>query len=291
MLKILRIFIALHIHCVCRLHLRYRQMPQKVISIMSNSGGVGKTTLAVNLAFQLARKGKSVALLGCDPNGSLTLFCGLDDPPSNKTMDWVLRSDFDGHYPLFPVWRDRVKGVDACLGGLPLTETSQRLVLDKRGAYLLADALEDHPLPHDVVLIDCPGTIEHLHIAALSASTGVLITLKPEDKDIDAMAKLLEWISSTRTELRLKPAPSVIGVVPNGAKDRAMHRDNLGLSEIEGLPDIMRHMQIELFPTVRDSAYIANAAAAGLPLGLYRPGEAINDIYKKIAETVIKEEH
>ena len=192
-------------------------MLKKVISIMSNSGGVGKTTLTVNLAYQLARKGKKVAMFGCDPNGSLTLFCGLDDPSKEKTMDWVLRPDFKGDYPLFPVWRDHIKGIDACLGGLPLTESTQRLVLDKRGAYLLADALEDYPLPHDVLIIDCPGTIEQLHIAALSASTDVIITLKPEDKDMDAMAKLLEWISLTRTELRLKPAPKVLGVEPNGA--------------------------------------------------------------------------
>lgn len=265
-------------------------MAKKVISIMSNSGGVGKTTLTVNLAYQLAKKGKSVAMFGCDPNGSLTLFCGLEDPPAEKTMDYVLRSDFKGDYPLFPAWRSNVDGIDACLGGLPLTETSQRLVLDKRGAYLLADALEDYPLAHDIILIDCPGTIEHLHVAALAASTDVLITLKPEDKDMDAMAKLLEWISNTRSELRLKPAPEVLGIVPNGAKNRAMHRDNLGLTEdIQGLPDIMQQMQIRMFPTIKDSAYVANAAAAGLPLGIYRPGEPINKLYEKIALEIIDE--
>lgn len=266
---------------------------QKVISVMSNSGGVGKTTLTVNLAYQLARQNLKVAMLGCDPNGSLTLFCGLEDPPSEQTMDKVLRSDFDGNYPLFPAWRDRIEGVDACLGGLPLTTTAQRMVLDKRGSYLLADALEDYPLPHDVILIDCPGTIEQLHISALSASTDILITLKPEDKDIDAMAKLLEWVSITRTELRLKPAPQVLGVVPNGAKPRrAMHRDNLGLSNIDGLmslPDAMEQMQIRMFPTINDNAYIANAAAAGLPLGLFRPGEATNTIYEQIAMTIIRD--
>lgn len=268
------------------------KMPQQVISIMANSGGVGKTTLTVNLAYQLACRGKSVAMFGCDPNGSLTLFCGLDDPPPEKTLDYVLRPEFKGDYPLMPVWRDQIKGVDACLGGLPLTATAHRLVLDNRGAYLLADALEDYPLPHDVILIDCPGTIEQLHVAALSASTGVLITLKPEDKDLDAMAKLLEWISTTRSELRLKPAPQVMGVVPNGAKKRAMHRDNLGLSGIEGvigLPEIMNQMQIRMFPTIKDNAYIANAAAAGLPLGLYRSNDLSNQVYKKIVDAIIKE--
>ncbi len=262
-----------------------------VVSIMSNSGGVGKTTLTINLAFQLAKQGKKVAMFGCDPNGSLTLFCGLDDPETHQTLDRVMRTDFDGNYPLFPVWRDRLDGIDACLGGLPLIETAQRLVLEKRGAYSLADVLEDNPLPHDYLLIDCPGTIEQLHIAALAASSEILIILKPEDKDLDAVAKLIEWITKTRTELRLKPSPQIMGVVANGVKDRAMHRDNLGMSELEGLvslPDILQHMDIPMFPSIKDNAYVANSVAAGLPLGLYRPGEPINKIYEKIANALIE---
>jgi chromosome partitioning protein len=265
-------------------------MPQRRIAIMSNSGGVGKTTLAVNLAYQLARQKQKVALFGCDPNGSLTLFCGLEDPLADQTIDYVLRPDFAGQYPLFPVWRDHIPGIDACVGGLILTETAQRLVLSKRGEYMLLDKLEDYPLPHDVLIFDCPGTIEQIHTVALAASTHLLLTLKPEDKDIDALAKLLNWVYESRQELRLNPAPEILGVVPNGFKDRAMHRDNLGLSQladVESLPDILRQMEIALFPTIRDSAYIANAAAAGLPLGIYRPGEPINDIYRKVAQAIV----
>lgn len=264
---------------------------KNIVSIMANSGGVGKTTLTINLAFQLARKGKTVAMFGCDPNGSLTLFSGLDDPEPSDTLDRVMRTDFDGKYPLYPVWQDRIEGVEACLGGPPLLETSQRLVFEKRGAYSLADALEDYPLPHDYLLIDCPGTIEQLHITALAVSTDVLITLKPEDKDLDAVSKLLEWITKTRSELRLKPAPQVLGVLANGMKNRVMHRDNLGLSDLpdlESLPDILERLGIPLFPIIKDNAYIANSAAVGLPLGLYRPGEPINKIYEEIATALIK---
>ncbi|MBD0335441.1 MAG: ParA family protein [Cyanobacteria bacterium Co-bin13] len=265
-------------------------MPQKRIAIQSNSGGVGKTTLAVNLAYQLARKKQTVALFGCDPNGSLTLFCGLDDPVPDQTVDYILRPEFAGDYPLFSAWGDRISGIDACLGGLILSETAQRLTMTKRGEYLLADKLEDYPLPHDIIIFDCPGTIEQLHTVTLAASTHILITLKPEDKDIDAVAKLIDWIYRTRQELRLKPAPDILGIVPNGFKDRAMHRDNLGLSniaDIETLPDIMRTMGISMFPKINDSAHIANAAAAGLPLGLFRPGEPANRIYAEIADAVI----
>ena len=75
--------------------------------------------------------------------------------PKN-TLDYVLRPEFEGNYPLFSVWQDHIEGIEACLGGLVLTDTAQRLVLSKRGEYLLADKLEDYPLSHDVIIFDCP---------------------------------------------------------------------------------------------------------------------------------------
>lgn len=264
---------------------------QKRISIMSNSGGVGKTTLAINLAYQLAKAGKSVALFGCDPNGSLTLFCGLDDPlDDDQTLDYVLRPSFDGQYPLYSVWSEKMRGVECCLGGLVLSRTATRLVNETRGDYLLADKLEDHPLPHDIVIFDCPGTIEQMHTVALAASTHALFTIKPEDKDVDALAKLVEWFYEKRDALRLRPTPEILGIVPNGYKDRAMHRDNLGMGSDRNrisLYDIMDKLGIVVFPVVRDLAHIANAGANGLPLGLFRPGEQANEMYAQIAEAVI----
>ena len=265
---------------------------QKRISVMSNSGGVGKTTLAINLAYQLSRLGKTVALFGCDPNGSLTLFCGLDDPPDDQTLDVVLRPDFKGAYPLFSAWPDRIKGVDCCLGGLVLSKTAIRLVNETRGENLLADKLEDYPLPHDVLIFDCPGTIEQMHTIALAASTHAILTIKPEDKDVDALAKLIEWFYEKRDALRLKPTPEILGLVPNGFKDRAMHRDNLGTGSDPkrvSLYDIMEHLGINVFPDIKDQAHIANAGANGLPLGIFRPGEGANAIYTQIAETISKE--
>lgn len=267
-------------------------MTQIRIASMSNAGGTGKSTLVVNLAYQLARKGKTVCMLGCDPNGSLTLFAGLNDPPeANQTLDRVLRKDFDGDWPLFPVWRDRISGIDACLGGLVLIETAKRLDQESRGSYMLADALEDHPLPHDIILFDCPGTIERFHEVVLTASTKVLIVTKVEDKDVDASFKLISWLYATRKDLRIKPPPDILGLVPNGyRKDRAMHRDNLGRDPGRSLPAALEAMGIRLFPSIRDSAHIANAGANGLPLGIYRPGEPINQIFELISTAILKDE-
>ena len=269
-----------------------QRQKQKRIAIMSNAGGTGKSTLAINIAYQLARLGKTVCLIGCDPNGSLTLFAGLEDPPESKlTLDRVLDFEFDGRWPLFSVWRDRISGVDACLGGLPLVKTAKRLEHDSKGVSRLTYALEDYPLPHDILIFDCPGTIELFHEVTLTASTHLLIVIQPEDKDIDAMGKLLAWIYESRRRLRLKPAPRILGVVPNRyRKDRAMHRDNMGDAPEESLPSALEAMGIEQFPVIRDSAHVANASANGLPLGLWRSGEELNKIFEKIASAVVAAE-
>lgn len=265
---------------------------QKRISVMSNAGGTGKSTLVINIAYQLARLGQTVAIFGCDPNGSLTLFAGLADPPeAEETLDRVLRADFDGKWPLFPVWKEDIQGVDACLGGPTLIQTSKRLDQDSRGVLRLVDSLEDHPLHHDTILFDCPGTIERFHEVALCASTGVLVVSKLEDKDIDACFKLFTWVFNSQKALRIKPPPNVIGLVPNVyRKERAMQRDNLhGKDDQLGLKGVLNEMNIRLFPPIRDSAYIANAGAYGLPVGLYRPGEEVNRQFEVIARTIMEQ--
>lgn len=262
-------------------------MGQVKVAIMSNAGGTGKSTTTVNVAYQLARLDKSVCLLGCDPNGSLTLFTGLPDPDDVDTLDRVLTPSFDGSWPLFPVWRDRIEGIDACLGGLVLVEAAKRIDKESRGSYLLADALEDHPLPHDVVLIDCPGTIERYHEVALAASNAVLVAIRPVDKDVDAGFKLIDWIYRTCKSLRLKPSPEILGVFVNGyRKDLAMHRDNMGDDPERSLPLALKNMGIWMFPVVRETAHLANASASGLPLGIWRPGEDANSSFEEIAKAI-----
>ncbi|MEM0978796.1 MAG: ParA family protein, partial [Cyanobacteria bacterium P01_H01_bin.58] len=81
---------------------------------MSNAGGSGKTTLAVNVAYELASLGHSVCLFGFDPNASLTMFVGQEEPLPEDTLDRVFRLDFNGEWPLFDCWSDRTDKVQVC---------------------------------------------------------------------------------------------------------------------------------------------------------------------------------
>ena len=87
---------------------------QVILSVISNAGGSGKTTLATNLAYELARsqisrRPCSVALLDLDPQGSLSLFCGLEKPSiPEQSVSVALTDSFSGSWPVVPCWTEYV---------------------------------------------------------------------------------------------------------------------------------------------------------------------------------------
>lgn len=198
------------------------------LAVISNAGGSGKTTLSVHLAYELARKQLNVALMDLDPQGSLTLFCGLAPPEPEQTLAAVLKDNFKGTWPLTPCWKEHTDKVAICQGGMVLTETADELVLHKRGAYLLGDCLMDYPLEHDLIIFDCPATLGPLPLMALAASTHIVIPVQLEPKSIQGAAHLLEWYYFHCKHLRLNPQPEIVGFVPNQYDARrAAHRQIL----------------------------------------------------------------
>jgi len=130
-------------------------------------------------------------------------------------------------------------------------------------------------------------------VKAIDASSGVASSIAQArtQSSLPRMRSTRFSPVEKRDALRLKPAPEILGLVPNSFKDRAMHRDNLGSGvdkERVSLYDIMDNLGITVFPVVKDQAHIANAGANGLPLGLFRPGEAANEIYAQIAKSIVE---
>jgi chromosome partitioning protein len=249
------------------------------LAVISNAGGSGKTTLSVHLAYLLAKRSLSVALMDLDPQGSLTLFCGLSPPEPEHTLSAVLQDNFDGSWPLTPCWTEHTDKVVICQGGMVLTQTADELVLHKRGAYLLGDCLTDHPLEHDLIIFDCPATLGPLPLMALAACTHIVIPVQLEPKSIQGAAHLLEWYYYHCKHLRLKPVPEIIGFVPNQYDARrATHRQMLA-----ALPSQLEQMNIRAFGAIRDSAEFVNASGQGLPLHIHRPSHPAKSDFKEIA--------
>lgn len=254
------------------------------LAILSNAGGSGKTTLSAHLAYLLGKKGISVCLIDLDPQGSLNLFCGQPTPEPEKSLAKVLHDDFQGNYPLINIWSDHTKNVQLLSGGLALSQSANDIAKHLRGAYLLSDRLQDYPLLHQVIIFDCPATLSILPTLALAACTHILVPIQLQPKAIDGSAKLWEWIEEIQKTLRLKPEPSILGVVP-GQYNKSLAIERMFL---ESLPQKLKALAIECLPAIRFSAEIVNASAFGQPLHLYRPGHPACADFNPVTDLIIK---
>ena len=253
-------------------------MRQIVLAILSNAGGVGKTTLAVHIAYSMVKRGFNVLMIDLDPQRSLDVFCGLQPAEPSVTLVNVLSKDFKGDWSCVPVWSE--SKINVCQGHPLLAEIANELVIRKRGEYALADRLKSHPLPHDLIILDCPATLGMLNTNALAASTHVLVPVQLEMKAISGSAELIEWCINTSDELQLKPSPTILGLVPSMYDEKvAMHRQYL-----EQLPEIAQKLQVKLYPKIRNSNEFKNASAYGLSLHSYRPKHPATKDFKQITD-------
>jgi chromosome partitioning protein len=244
---------------------------QVVLWIGANAGGVSKTTLTVHIGYEMAaRHGMKVLALDLDTNVSMAQFCGLPkDRPWEQTTALIFNEEFDGNYPVVtPRWGSFSKGqFDVCLGGTVMIQVSLDLATRSRREYTIADVLGDYPLPYDLILLDCPASLGTLSDVALAASTHLLLPIEVSSKSLSGTDALLTWYRVNCRKLRLKPVPSVLGVVPvQYDKEEAQQR-----SLMETLPEALKQQSIDCYPPVRYTPEFKNSAMQGVPLQVHRP--------------------
>lgn len=247
---------------------------QQIISVLANAGGVGKTTLSIHVGYEMARRGHRVALIDLDQQTSMDVFLSLPAQLRAETsVAQAFDKKFSGEWHLTTPYDD-VDRLQVCQGHPALREVSDLLTGRKRREYCLSDRFKAFPLPHDLILIDCPATLDMLCLNALAASTGVLIPMQMEAKATAGGAGLIEWIIESSIELQLSPRPPIVGIVPSQVDRRlSIHRHYL--AEIIGMGP---RLNIEVFPPVRDTTAFKHASAAGLPLPRYQAShEACRD--------------
>jgi chromosome partitioning protein len=261
------------------------------LALLSNAGGTGKSTVAVNLAYSLAQKNVnrqpvSVALFDLDPPGTLNTFCGNLNRSGQESVARVLDLNFVGDYPFQSVWTEYGVKVDLCpsdLGTLLLTYDG--LLSKKRWYYYLLDRFTDYPLPHDIVILDCPGSLGPGTALALAVATHILIPFQTEPKSIHAIGYLIDYYFQQIRELRLKPHPKILGLVPSQyQKDNATHRRIL-----KDLPKALSSLGYD-YPTyspIRYSREFQKSSACGLPLFAYRPGHPATADFEPIVSDLL----
>jgi len=168
---------------------------QRILAITNQKGGVGKTTTSVNLAASLAATRRRVLLIDCDPQGNATMGCGVDKLTAQRTTTDVLLGEADAaatlvnidyaNFRLMPANQDLV-AAEVELTGKPGCEARLR------------EALRPVRDQFDVVLIDCPPSLNMLTVNALVAAEGVLIPMQCEYYALEGLSALIGTIDQIK---------------------------------------------------------------------------------------------
>ena len=180
----------------------------KIIAIINQKGGVGKSTTAINLAASLGELGKQVLLVDLDPQGNSSSGLGIEKSLVNYCVYDVLLSDIPIENVIIP---DICPDVDIVPATINLAGAEVELVSEMSRENRLKDSLGPIRGKYDYVLIDCPPSLGLLTINALVAADKLLIPIQCEYYALEGVTKLLE--SMKRVKSRLNPTLDIYGVL------------------------------------------------------------------------------
>jgi len=180
----------------------------RIISIVNQKGGVGKTTTAINTAVALADHGRRVLLVDLDPQANATSGLGVDHKSLSHGVYEAIAGSVRPVDAIQPSVRERLDVLPATPN---LAGATVELVNVDRREYRLADVLQEIVLDYDVIVVDCPPSLGLLTVNALTAADEVLIPVQCEYFSLDGLDQLLDTIHLVRENL--KPTLTVLGIL------------------------------------------------------------------------------
>ena len=190
---------------------RTRDTQPRIIAVVNQKGGVGKTTTTINLGAALAETGQRVLLIDLDPQGNASTGLGVSyDDRDQTTYDLIVGEAT----PQEVVQKTNVDDLFIVPATTDLSSADMELISNEKRSFLLRDALRQHAfdsLAFDYVLIDCPPSLNILTVNAMVAADSVLVPLQSEFFALEGLSQLLLTIREVRETAN--PQLRILGVV------------------------------------------------------------------------------
>ena len=234
-------------------------MMARIFVIANQKGGVGKTSIAVNLAASLAHYERRTLLVDLDPQGNATTGSGIDKSACDRTVYGVLL----GEHALPAAIVSSEGGYDVVPSNRELAGAEVELIGMERREFRLRDALADAAPRYDFVVIDCPPALNMLTVNGFAAADAVIIPMQCEYYALEGLSDLVGTLRKVKQNLN--PRIEIEALV------RTMY-DPRNMLTVQVSEELKRHYGAKVFDTVIPrNVRIAEAPSFGKPVLLHDP--------------------
>ncbi len=248
----------------------------KIIAIVNQKGGVGKTTTSVNLGAYLASMNRRVLLIDLDPQANASSGLGLD----HRELDFGIYEALIDAKPFYQVIRRTLQSNLKIAPATPsLAGASIEMVTLENREYRLAQLIESEKSNYDYILIDGPPSLGLLTINSLVAADEVLIPIQSEYYALEGLSQLLETISLVQNNL--KPELGIMGAVITMFDKR---------NKLSGavMEELYKYFPNKIFRSVIPrTVRLAEAPSYGRSILQYDPKSKGGKAYENLAREVI----